>query len=152
MSGFLTLICFRHYSGNKSRSFQLSTLCNLREKSARKSAGRALLQLRNGKVTTMKTRTAAFALALCLLSSLSFADSATDAPLTVSDPYAAAVQPNSSAGSSSVGLSAAQSLNNKKKTKKCATQQAAKSKDKKQHQDVQPYGALQSQTDMWPSM
>ena len=38
----------------------------------------------------MKTRTATFALALCLVSSLSFAESAVDAPLVVSDPYATA--------------------------------------------------------------
>ena len=92
----------------------------------------------------MKTRTAAFALALCLISSMSFADSTTDAPLTVSNPYAGDVQPAQSANT-------AKPQNDKKKNK-CKSQQTAQNKDKKQQQEEQPYHEVPSQTDMWPSM
>ena len=91
----------------------------------------------------MKTRTAAFVLALCLISSMSFAESATDAPLAVSDPYAGAVQPAQSTNT-------AKPHNNKKKNK-CKAQQTAQTKDKKQ-QEEQPYHETPSQTDMGPSM
>jgi hypothetical protein len=89
----------------------------------------------------MKTRTAVFAIALCLVSSLSFADSAVDAPLVVSDPYAT-VQPEQSA-------SPAKHKRDKKKTNLCPPQQAAQSTDKNQQVKTRE---LPSQANISPSM
>jgi hypothetical protein len=92
-----------------------------------------------GKETNMKNRTAAFLLALCLVSSLSFADNPTDAPLVVSDAYAA-LQP-------SQGASAVKRHGDKKKDKACPPQ-TAQSAVKSQEQKAQQH----PQTDMSPTM
>ena len=46
----------------------------------------------------MKTRTAAFALALCFVSSLALADNPSDAPLVTDNAGSATVQPDERAG------------------------------------------------------
>jgi hypothetical protein len=88
----------------------------------------------------MKNRTAPFLVALCLVSSLSFADNPMDAPLVVSDPYAT-VQPAQNA--SSVKLHG-----DKKKSKTCPAQSTVKSQDQKAQQNRE----IQPQTEMSPSM
>jgi hypothetical protein len=88
----------------------------------------------------MKSRTAAFVLALCLASSMSFADSVMDAPLEVSDAYAA-IQPPRSAN-------AVKRHRNKKKNNTCPPQAEVKS----QRQEAQQNRKVPPQTDMSPTM
>jgi hypothetical protein len=110
---------------------------------ARDQAGRALLQSENERGINVKTRTAAFALALCLVSSLSFGETAVDAPLVVSDPYAT-MQPEQNAGTLT-------HKRDKKKPNLCFPQQAAQSTDKNQR-EKSPNRELPSQAKTSPSM
>ena len=92
----------------------------------------------------MKNRTAAFVLALCLASSMSFADSVMDAPLEVSDAYAA-IQPAESA-------SEVKRPRDKKKNHTCPPQQTAPSAVESPHQEAQQNREIRPQTDMSPTM
>jgi hypothetical protein len=56
-------------------------------------------QTKKGKRFNMKTRTMAFAFALCLVSSLALADNPSDAPLVTEDADSAAVQVDQRVGS-----------------------------------------------------
>ena len=92
----------------------------------------------------MKIRTATFLLALCLVSSLSFAGEGTDAPLVVSDPYAT-VQPDQDASTAKVHRE-------KKNKNACPPQQAAQSAVKNQRQEAKQDRAIQTQTYTSPTM
>jgi hypothetical protein len=102
---------------------------NLPHESSAQSAGGALLQNPEMERKNMKHRTAALLLALCFVSSLSLAESVTDAPLVVRDPYAYD-QPEQNE-------KPVKRHREKKENKKCPPQQAAQSKDKNQYQQAQ---------------
>ncbi len=92
----------------------------------------------------MKNRKAAFVLALCFISSMSFADSVTDAPLEVSDPFAT-VQ-------SDQGATTPKRHGDKKKNIACATQQTAQGTMKGQNPKTKHEQSVLSQTDIAPTM
>jgi hypothetical protein len=87
----------------------------------------------------MKKRTATFLVALCLASSLSFADSPTDDPLVVTDAYASLRSDQSA--------SVAKNHADKKKTKTCPPQTAQNTvNSENQHAPQNP------QTEMSPTI
>ena len=90
----------------------------------------------------MKNRTAALVLALCLVGSFSLAQSVTDAPLVVSDPYATNAQPD-------LRASTVKSHSERKKNT-CPPQQTARNKD--QRQEAQQSGQNRLQAEMPPTL
>ena len=90
----------------------------------------------------MKNRTTAFLMALCLVSAFSLAQSDTDAPLTVSDPYATNAQPDSK-------MSTVKHHGEKRKDD-CPTQPTDQNKG--QHQEAQQSRQNPPQADMPPTI
>ena len=92
----------------------------------------------------MKTRTAAFALALCFVSALAVADSPSDAPLMVDNSDSAVVQRGKSVGAARQQY---------KKNDMCSPpQKASQTTSKTKHQKTQRNSAAPVQTNASQSM